>query len=62
MKVYTEQELQELLNLSPRQTKALMRAEGFPSVKIGSVYRVKEDRLNEWLDSIDSIKLNCSEV
>lgn len=40
MTVYTITELQELLKLNPKQAKALMRTDGFPSIKIGREYRV----------------------
>ena len=42
MTVYTITELQELLKLNPKQAKALMRTDGFPSIKIGREYRVEE--------------------
>lgn len=48
MTVYTITELQELLKLNPKQAKALMRTEGFPSIKIGREYRVEEDMLRQW--------------
>ena len=48
MTVYTITELQELLKLNPKQAKALMRTDGFPSIKIGREYRVEEDMLRQW--------------
>lgn len=48
MTVYTITELQELLKLNPKQAKALMRTDGFPSIKIGREYRVEEDMLRSW--------------
>lgn len=35
MTFYTITELQELLKLNPKQAKALMHTDGFPSIKIG---------------------------
>ena len=48
MTVYTITELQELLKLNPKQAKALMHTDGFPSIKIGREYRVEEDMLRQW--------------
>lgn len=45
MNVLTTEEVRELLKLNDRQAKALMRTEGFPSIKIGREYRVTEDDL-----------------
>ena len=45
MTFYTITELQELLKLNPKQAKALMHTDGFPSIKIGREYRVEEDML-----------------
>lgn len=60
MKFYTADELQEMLKLTPKQAKALIRTEGFPSVKIGREYRVEEDSLRQWLTDTKEIKLDYS--
>lgn len=60
MNVLTTEELQDILKLNPKQAKALMRTEGFPSVKIGREYRVEEEALMEWMKSTKAIKLNYS--
>lgn len=62
MNVLTTEELQDILKLNPKQTKALMRTEGFPSVKIGKVYRVEEEALLEWMRTTKVIKLNYSKL
>jgi len=51
MNVLTTEDLQNILKLNPKQAKALMRTEGFPSVKIGREYRVEEEALIEWMKS-----------
>lgn len=58
MRFYTAEELQQILQLGEKQTKALMRAEGFPSIRIGSSYRVEEDAFMKWLSQTKSVKLN----
>lgn len=60
MKFYTADELQEMLKLTPKQAKALIRTEGFPSVKIGREYRVEEESLHQWLTDTKEIKLDYS--
>ena len=62
MKIYTEKDLQEILQLSQKQTKALMKVNGFPSVKIGRNYRVEEEAFLEWLHQTRSVKLDYSRV
>ena len=57
MNFLTEQEVQELLKISERQTKSLFQAEGFPGVRIGKSYRVEESRLLSYLDTAGEIKL-----
>lgn len=60
MKIYTESELQELLQISEKQAKALMRTAGFPSFKIGSQRRVEESQLLEWISGNPELKLDYS--
>lgn len=60
MNILTEQEVQELLKLNNRQTKALMRTAGFPSFKIGREYRVAEADLEQWIGARPNIKLDYS--
>lgn len=58
MTVYTITELQELLKLNPKQAKALMRTDGFPSIKIDREYRVEEDM--QWLNDTKEFPLDYS--
>lgn len=60
MTIYNTDDLKELLKISTKQAKALMRTEGFPSFKIGREYRVSEQRLNEWISSSPAVKLDYS--
>lgn len=62
MKFYTTTELQELLKLSDKQAKALMRTEDFPSIKIGRAYRVEEDMLRQWLVETKEFPLDYTSV
>lgn len=38
MNFLTEDDIKDILKLNNRKTKALMRTEGFPSIKIGQEY------------------------
>ena len=49
MRFYTTEDLQQILQIGHKQAKALMRAEGFPSIRIGRSYRVEEEAFMEWL-------------
>lgn len=62
MNILTTEDLQEVLKLTERRAKALMRSEGFPSVRIGREYRVEEDALMEWLKTTKSVKLDYSKI
>jgi len=48
------------MQIGHKQAEALMRAEGFPSIRIGRSYRVEEDALSEWLSQTKSVKLDYS--
>lgn len=60
MKFLTEEDLQEILQISEKQAKALIRTEGFPCVKIGRSYRVEENEFLKWMMENREIKLNYS--
>jgi excisionase family DNA binding protein len=60
--ILTEKEVQEILKIGDRQTKALFRTKEFPSMKIGREYRVLEDKFVEWLNQNPSVKLDYSKV
>lgn len=58
MNILTTENLQDILKLSDKQAKVLMRTNGFPSCKIGREYRVTESALQQWLDNTKSVKLD----
>ena len=58
MNFLTIDDVQNLLKLSSKQTRALMKTEGFPSIKIGSEYRVEEQAFRDWIGTTKSIKLD----
>ncbi|NCB96102.1 MAG: DNA-binding protein [Negativicutes bacterium] len=60
MNFLTATDIEELLKLSHRQAKALMRTDGFPSIQIGREYRVEQERFEEWLEETKGIKLDYS--
>lgn len=62
MKFYTDEDLQEIFQIGWKQAKALMRAEGFPSIRIGRSYRVEEQALLDWMEQTKSVKLNTRSV
>lgn len=59
MNILTVEELKDVLKISEKQAKALMRTKEFPSIKIGREYRV-EEALIEWMKTTKSIKLDYS--
>ena len=58
MNILTTNDVKIILKLSDKQAKALMRTEGFPSIKIGREYRVEEQALLDWMKETKSIKLD----
>ena len=58
MNILTTNDVKSILKLSDKQAKALMRTEGFPSIKIGREYRVEEQSLLDWMKETKSIKLD----
>lgn len=62
MNILTTEDLEKTLKITNRRAKALMRTEGFPSIRIGMDYRVEEEALMEWLKTTKTIKLDYSKV
>lgn len=60
MNILTTEDLQNILKLSDKQARALMRTAGFPSIKVGREYRITEPALQQWLDTTKSIRLDYS--
>lgn len=62
MKIYTAKDLEKVLQIGNKQAEALMRTEGFPSIRIGRSYRVEEDALLDWVKHMKAVKLNYSKL
>lgn len=62
MRFYTAEELSDMLQISLKRAKILMRTEGFPSIRIGSSYRVEEEALSRWVSQTKSVKLDYNKV
>lgn len=60
MNILTTTDLQDILKLSDKQAKALIRTPGFPSCKIGREYHITETALQQWLEHTKSVKLDYS--
>ena len=60
MNFLTEDDIKDILKLNNRKTKALMRTEGFPSIRIGQEYRVEEQALIDWMKETKIVKLDYS--
>lgn len=59
MNILTREDLMEILKISEKQALGLMRLEGFPSFRIGRDYRVTEEKLEEWVNTLpDASRLN----
>lgn len=58
LNILTTEDLQNTLKISPKQAKALMRTDGFPSIKIGREYRVEESALLDWIGTTKAVKLD----
>ena len=60
MNILTTDDVKALLKISDKKAKALMRTEGFPSIKIGREYRVEEQALIDWMKETKIVKLDYS--
>ena len=59
MKALTREDLMKILQISEKQALGLMRLEDFPSFRIGLDYRVTEEKLEEWVNTLpDASRLN----
>lgn len=58
MNYLATEDLQKCLKLNLKQAKALMRTEGFPSVKVGRKYIVEENDVHQWLSERKEVKLD----
>ncbi len=58
MTFYTAEDLEELLKIGKRQARALIRTDGFPSIRIGREYRVEEDAFLDWIHQTKVVRLD----
>lgn len=58
MNILTTDDVKTLLKISDKKAKALMRTEGFPSIRIGQEYRVEEQALVDWMKETKTVKLD----
>lgn len=47
MRFYTAEDLQQIMQIGHKQAEALMRTDGFPSIRIGRSYRVEEEAFSK---------------
>lgn len=62
MNILNTEDLQTILKIGSKQAKALMRTDGFPSIKIGREYRVEEQALLDWMKETKAVKLDYSKI
>ncbi|MDY4616657.1 MAG: helix-turn-helix domain-containing protein [Lachnospiraceae bacterium] len=62
MNILTTEDVKTLLKISDKKAKALMRTEGFPSIRIGQEYRVEEQALLDWIKSVKEVKLDYTKL
>ena len=62
MNILTTDDVKTLLKISDKKAKALMRTEGFPSIRIGQEYRVEEDDFYNWIKSVKEVKLDYTKL
>ena len=58
MNIFTTEDLQNVLKVSPKREKAHRRTDGFPNIKIGREYRVEEQALLDWIGTTKAVKLD----
>ncbi len=51
-RVYTVEEIENILGISKNTAYALVKSGAFHSVKIGGQYRISKKSFDEWLDNI----------
>lgn len=49
MKTYNTKDLMKILQISEWNAITLMKSKGFPSFKIGRLWRVREEDLEKWI-------------
>lgn len=60
-RVYTVEEIQDILGISKNTAYALVKSDAFHAVKIGGQYRVSKKSFDEWLDKVSVETDACQE-
>ena len=58
-RVYTVEEIMEILNIGKNTAYALVNSGVFDFVKVGGHYRVSKRSFDQWLDNIDNDNSGC---
>ncbi len=53
-RVYTVDEIQDILGVSKTTTYQLIKSKVFHSVRVGGQYRISKKSFDNWLDNLDS--------
>lgn len=53
-RVYTVDEIQDILGVSKTTTYQLVRSKVFHSVRVGGQYRISKKSFDNWLDNLDN--------
>lgn len=64
MRFLTINDLKDILQVSEKKAKAIVRIEDFPSIRLGAEYRVEEGAFLQWVQSHYNkpVKLDYSKV
>lgn len=57
-RVYTVDEIQDILGVSKTTTYQLIKSKVFHSVRVGGQYRISKKSFDNWLDNLDNSE-NC---
>lgn len=60
-RVYTVDEIQDILGVSKTTTYQLVRSKVFHSVRVGGQYRISKKSFDNWLDNLDKEIDSCQE-
>ena len=55
-RVYTVDEIQDILGVSKTTTYQLIKSKVFHSVRVGGQYRISKKSFDNWLDNLDNSK------
>ena len=58
-RVYTVEEIENILGISKNTAYALVKSGAFHSVKIGGQYRISKKSFDDWLDNVGADTGSC---